>query len=42
MNRSEDWLGLRDTLVYSESEFGRLRADPSSLVTQEFPFMAEL
>ena len=31
-----------DTLVYSESEFEQLRADPSSLVTQEFPFMAEL
>jgi tRNA nucleotidyltransferase (CCA-adding enzyme) len=31
-----------DTLVYSESEFEQLRADPSSLVAQEFPFMAEL
>jgi len=31
-----------DTLVYSEREFEQLRADPSSLVAQEFPFMAEL
>ena len=31
-----------DTLVYSEREFELLRADPSSLVAQEFPFMAEL
>jgi tRNA nucleotidyltransferase (CCA-adding enzyme) len=31
-----------DTLVYSESEFEQLRADPSSLVAQESPFMAEL
>ena len=31
-----------DTLVYSEHEFNQLRGDPSSLVAQEFPFMAEL
>ena len=31
-----------DTLVYSEREFDQLRADPFSLVAQEFPFMAEL
>jgi len=31
-----------DTLVYSEREFEQLQADPSSLVAQEFPFMAEL
>jgi hypothetical protein len=31
-----------DTLVYSEGEFDRLRADPSSLVAQEFPSMMEL
>ena len=31
-----------DTLVYSESEFEKLRADPSSLVGQEFPSMVEL
>ncbi|MGD0224861.1 MAG: nucleotidyltransferase domain-containing protein [Terriglobia bacterium] len=31
-----------DTLVYSEREFEQLRADPSSLVAQEFPLMAEL
>jgi hypothetical protein len=31
-----------DTLVYSEREFEQLRADPSSLVAQEFPFMLEL
>jgi len=31
-----------DTLVYSESEFAQQRADPSSLVAQEFPSMAEL
>jgi len=31
-----------DTLVYSESEFEQLRADPTSLVAQEFPFLMEL
>jgi len=31
-----------DTLVYSESEFEQLRAEPSSLVAQEFPSMKEL
>ena len=31
-----------DTVVYSEREFEQLRADPYSLVAQEFPFMAEL
>ena len=31
-----------DTLVYSEREFEQLRADPSSLVAREFPFMMEL
>ncbi|MGO8814615.1 MAG: nucleotidyltransferase domain-containing protein [Terriglobia bacterium] len=31
-----------DTLVYSECEFEKLRVEPSSLVAQEFPFMAEL
>jgi tRNA nucleotidyltransferase (CCA-adding enzyme) len=31
-----------DTLVYSESEFEKLRADPSSPVAQEFPSMVEL
>ena len=31
-----------DTLVYSESEFEKLRADPSSLVAQGFPSMVEL
>lgn len=31
-----------DTLVYSQREFEQLRADPSSLVAQEFPYMVEL
>ena len=31
-----------DTLVYSEDEFDQLRADPSSLVAQEFASMIEL
>jgi predicted nucleotidyltransferase len=31
-----------DTLVYSEREIEQLRADPSSLVAQESPFMTEL
>jgi predicted nucleotidyltransferase len=31
-----------DTVVYSEREFEQLRADPFSLVAQEFPFMMEL
>ena len=31
-----------DTLVYSESEFEQLLADPSSLVAQELPSMMEL
>ena len=31
-----------DTLVYSEREFEELRADPSSLVARELPFMTEL
>ena len=31
-----------DTLVYSEREFEQLRADPSSLVAQEFPLLEEL
>jgi hypothetical protein len=36
MNRS------KDRFEQAEREFEQLRADPSSLVAQESPFMAEL
>ena len=36
MDRSKDWF------EQAEREFEQLRADPSSLVAQEFPSMAEL